>query len=392
MKKPLFVAIFQLLAFSVFAQCHNSVSICTSAVSIVMKDGNLFSWGNTYARTLGDGIIKTSLLYPTKIGSSTNWKSVSTGELDSWGIKTDGTLWHSGAYSYRDKAIDTVFKQVGIETDWKNINAESRVAIKTDGTMWIYDATSISLFKQIGTDKDWETTVSHFGSCLAIKFDSTLWNLNYSNGAKSQIGNSKWLMVSNFYDSFYGLQSNHTAWYGTLSLPNQLTQIDSENNWKFITYGFGVKTDGSLWNIRYNSPSTRIGIDNDWTEVYYNLFLMQMAIKNNGDIYTWGSELQGDGSATVNHNHPNKILAPCVVNKIISEETSTTVDDVYPTPATEVLHIKSSPDVVVLTDVYGKSTTIKGNGAYNTEGLAKGLYILSYLSGNVKKSQRVEIQ
>ncbi len=391
MKKPLFIAIFQLLAFSISAQCHNSVSACTSAVSIVMKDGTLFSWGNTYSRTFGDGIIKENLLIPTKIGADNDWKFVSTGELDSWGIKTDGTLWHAGAYSYSSKDIDTAFTQIGIEKDWKNINAENRVAIKTDGTLWVFDITSNSLFKQIGTDKDWEKTVSHFGT-LAIKSDSTLWNLNYSNGSKSQIGNSKWLMVSNFYDSFYGLQSNHTAWYGSTNNPNQLIQIDSENNWKFITYGFGVKTDGSLWNIRSNTPSIRIGLENDWTEVYYNEFMMQLAIKNNGDIYTWGSGVQGDGSATVSHNQPNKILAPCVITETELEETSNLMDDIYPIPATDVLYIKSSPEVVVLTDMYGKTTMLKGNGSYQTEDLAKGLYILSYINGDEKKSQKIEIQ
>lgn len=385
------IAIFQLLAFSVFAQCHNSVSACTSSVAIVMKDGTLFSWGNTFAGTLGDGIIKESLLSPTKIGSSTNWKFVSTGELDSWGIKTDGSLWHTGAYSYSNKVIDTVFKQVGIETDWKNIDAENRVAIKTDGTIWVYNSASFPLFKQIGSDTDWEKIVSHFG-CLAIKSDSTLWNLNYSTGVKNQIGNKKWLMVSNFYDSFYGLQSDHTAWYGIINNPNQLIQIDSENNWKFITYGSGVKTDGSLWNIRYNSPSSRIGIDNDWTELYYNQFMMQMAIKNNGDIYTWGSGVQGDGSAKVDHNQPNKILAPCVVTEIIIKETNTTTDDVYPIPTSDVIYINSKPEVVSLTDMYGKITTLNGNGTYHIGGIAKGLYILSYINGTENIIKKLELK
>lgn len=388
MKKPLFVAIFQLLAFYVTAQCHKSISICTTSVSIVMTDGTLYAWGGNSGGQLGDGTTQRKLV-PTKIGTDANWSYFAVGESRSLGIKNDGTLWHAGYL--KTGVTNLVPKQLGKDTDWKRTDTPW-LAIKTNGTLWHFDETSENFMKQVGMDTDWEMATSHIGPTLAIKSNGTLWTVDLATGQATQLGNSdKWVSVQLFYDFFYGLQSDGTAW-GMRSAG--IKQIGTDRDWKHVYDGMGVKENGTLWNLdNYALKATRAVLDSNWIESYNNLYIT-MAIKDNGDIYTWGINtndgILGNGTTTVNHSQPTKILAPCVVTDVSDEEN--TSDEVYPVPATDVLYIRSSPDVVVLTDIYGKATTLEGNGAYATGGLSKGLYILSYINGSEKKSHKIEIR
>lgn len=95
--------------------------------------------GNTVGQ-LGNGT--TGALYvPTEIGSDTNWKFISAGSGHTVGVRTDGTLWVWGNYSYGTPISNASPAQVGNATTWASVSTNGKVsdytqAIMNDGTLW----------------------------------------------------------------------------------------------------------------------------------------------------------------------------------------------------------------------------------------------------------------
>ena len=106
-------------------------------------------WGNSNFGALGYGITAASGVRTpvTTFAGGTNWKQVSY----STAIKTDGTLWVWGAgfngrlgnFSGTNRSTPVTTFAGG--TNWKQISGGgglNMAAIKTDGTLWVWGATS----------------------------------------------------------------------------------------------------------------------------------------------------------------------------------------------------------------------------------------------------------
>lgn len=86
------------------------------------------------------------------IGSATDWKAPGVGDMFSFAIKTDGTLWGWGQNSVGQLGCGSacvsitgsvaVPTQVGGATNWKQIDGGWRIGIglRTDGTVWTWGA------------------------------------------------------------------------------------------------------------------------------------------------------------------------------------------------------------------------------------------------------------
>lgn len=76
----------------------------------------------------------------------------------------------------------------------------------------------------------------------------------------------------------------------------------------------------------------------------------------------------------------------------LSEKEYLSQNEVFPNPAVDFLYVKSKPAFIQLTNAYGQTTTLSGDGTYTVEGLAQGLYILTYQMGLERKSYKVQIK
>jgi alpha-tubulin suppressor-like RCC1 family protein len=172
----------------------------------IKTDGTLWGWGSgsNGASGHGDTIGRSS---PVQVGSLTNWRSISCGNLYVVATKTDNTMWSwgrclSGALGHGDDVSRSSPTQIGSLTTWSKatfgMGGPVALAIKTDGTAWAWgfnthgqtgqgDTIVHSSPVQIGSLTDWSTprTGGYFQS--AIKTDGTLWT--WGRGDDGQLGN-----------------------------------------------------------------------------------------------------------------------------------------------------------------------------------------------------------
>ena len=180
-------------------------------------DGTLWSWGQAFYQSNSDSIN----LAPIKIGNNNDWKDISSGLL----LKKNGSMYSIGLdASYKlgggvvsDSLYGKSINRVGTDSNWISISGGSSTsfAIKSDSTLWswgnnmygalgideIYSSKTVStsnysLPRKINSDKNWRL-VRGGGSSAAIKNDGSLWVWGRSDAD-----------VLGFNDSFYDTLQN----------------------------------------------------------------------------------------------------------------------------------------------------------------------------------------
>ncbi len=366
----------------------------------VQIDGTLWSWGNNRNGSLGDGTLRQTNL-PARMGTGTQWKKVFSGYEYNVGLKTDGSVWTWGNNFYGQLGLGTfadknypvqlpsstgwklfsagAFHTVGVKGDetlqvwgvsqfiddtfwpnlssfefqyvnetpspldttstWKSLSTGGKhsLAIKTDGTLWVWGANQASQLGtptlsfslepvRIGTGMDWEkVSAGEFHSC-AIRTDGTLWDWgNFATSVPSRIGTgTNWDIVSAGLNHTLALRDDGSLWawgsngYGQLGTPALFSAsipvpIGTGSDWTGASagawYSLAVRSNGSLWswgvNDRgqlgngttygtYNIPAM-VGSDLDWSDVSAGTY-RSAAIKEGGTLWTWGPGHLGYGS------------------------------------------------------------------------------------------------
>lgn len=112
----------------------------------IKKDGTLWAWGENQFGGLGDGNPLSTFYYgvssPKQIGTATDWYSISTSMETTFGIKTDNFLWAWGENIYGElgdgnhNTDQLTAEQIGTTNDWKQVSTcgQHTVALKTNAT------------------------------------------------------------------------------------------------------------------------------------------------------------------------------------------------------------------------------------------------------------------
>jgi alpha-tubulin suppressor-like RCC1 family protein len=301
------------------------------AHSLALKnDGTLWAWGdNTFGQTGADPAL-TEQRAPVQVGTGTTWTAISAGYQFSAAIESDGTLWtwgrpDAGKLGIGDVAPEVIKvntpTKVGTDTDWISVSlGESHaLALKSDGTLWSWGhngmgqlgtgtnpdgsiKAGVSSPVQVGTDDDWIAISAGNNYSLALKSDGTLWAWG---------------------DNEFGILAREPGSPFWVAVP---VQIGADTDWAAMEAGvdhvLAIKQNGSLWAWGNNysnqlgtlpveearATPTRIGIDNNWCKVSAGS-RDSYALKSDGTLWTWGQNgigQLGDGTTT-SHLNPAEI-------------------------------------------------------------------------------------
>jgi alpha-tubulin suppressor-like RCC1 family protein len=288
----------------------------------IKSDGTLWTWGYGGFGQLGNNSTANQVSPVQTISGGQNWKSVSSGQQHTAGIKTDGSLWLWGNGSTGQLGNNSTANIVSpVQTiaggnNWSSISLGGghTAAIKTDGTLWMWggtprgelgDNTAVAKSSPVQTiagGNNWKQVSSGGAHTLAIKTDGTLWAWGYANNG--QLGDNT---VTN------------------KSSPVQT--IAGGNNWKQAAGGqatsAAIKTDGSLWLWGWNfrcqlgdntavnksSPIQTVSGGLNWR--YVATGSHTAAIKTDGSLWVWGYNARGGlgDNTTVNKASPVQTVA-----------------------------------------------------------------------------------
>ncbi len=281
--------------------CPNAsgfVSISAGGINSygIKTSGSLWAWGNNDYGQLGQFYPPPSSLTPIQVGGDKNWVKVAGGTYHVVGIRSNGTLWGWGRNHYGQLGDGTTINkqtpvQIGIATNWIHVAAGANfsIGIKSDGTLWAWGDNT---FGQLGDG----TTV---GKLTPV-----------------QIGAAKnWISVDAGDEHCIAIKSDGTLWTwgrnqygqlgdGTITNKNVPGQIGIGSSWGKVSAGMNqcmaIQSNGTLWGWGWN-PYGQLGIGNtstaytpiqvgtatNWNHVStasYNT----TAIKTNGTLWSWG--------------------------------------------------------------------------------------------------------
>jgi alpha-tubulin suppressor-like RCC1 family protein len=321
------------------------------------KSGGLWAWGLNTSGELGLGNT-TSISSPVQVGTLTNWNQVTCGDGFNLAVKSDGTLWSwgkagtvgataFGQLGLGDNTSRSSPVQIGTLTNWKQAatGATHSIAIKTDGTMWIWgknvfgelglnDRTHRSSPVQVGSLTNWKQADGGERHTAAVKTDGTLWTWGLNNigqlglndlvhrSSPVQVGSlTNWNQIACGFDFNIAVKTDGTLWTwgsnsggrlgdGTVTNRSSPVQIGSLTNWKQAASGsasgssLAVKTDGTLWAWGVNGDGTlglgdstnksspvQVGTLTNWKQI--NASSHSLAVKTDGTLWAWGRNGNG---------------------------------------------------------------------------------------------------
>ena len=275
-------------------------------VLALKANGTVWGWGTNFNGQLGDGTSTSPRLRPVQTIGLTNVKGIAAGDFFGAAVKTDGTVWIWGATSLlinAETGANHTPTQIPGLTDVAAIAAGSRhlLILKTDKTVW---ALGINAFGQLGdgtaTQRKSPVQVTGLSNVsriaagnefsLALKEDGTIWAWGlHVNGAIGPGGGPM--------DFVPRSSPIHVT-----GLPAGMTNIAAGSE-----FCLAVASNGTVWSWGSNITSQLgQGVQSSQNPTpgqipnFGNVVAVaggshhSVALKSDGSVWAWGSNSQGE--------------------------------------------------------------------------------------------------
>jgi alpha-tubulin suppressor-like RCC1 family protein len=271
--------------------------------------GYLWSFGYNYYGQLGNVSDQNSTSFVQTYYNSPVWRTLGyVNGQSNVAIKNDGTMWVWGLNAYGNLGDGTTAnKSFPVQTSlggtgWTHaaLGLKNLVALKTDGNMYVAgdnskgqlgvnSTASLNILVRTGFNKLWKYAISGKNSIFALATDNTLWAAG--SNAYGQLGNISTTDASRF------------------------VQVSTDKTWASIdSQGYcvaAITTQGTLWTWGTNN-SGQLGINvsnvflaavsspvqvhgggSNWTQVAagYSSFY---GLKSDNTLWAWGSNAFGE--------------------------------------------------------------------------------------------------
>lgn len=267
--------------------------------SAIKNNGTLWTWGKNSYGELGDNTTIHRSSPVQTLAGGTDWIVTETGYQNSFGIKSDGTLWSWGRGALgvlgNNTSANVSSPVQVIGTDYVQISAGTQhaAAVKDDGTLWLWGSNTwgelgnnssgtnlSSPIQTIAGGSDWILVKCGFDYTAAIKSDGTLWG--WGNNQYGNLGD--------------GSSTNRSSPVQTSVLGNNWSKIQLSNY-----HSAAIKTDGSLWlwgkntygelgdntTVHRSNPQQTVAAGFDWDHVSMQGESTAI-IKKNGSLWGMG--------------------------------------------------------------------------------------------------------
>ena len=272
-----------------------SISAGGYHTTAIKANGTLWVWGQGGNGQLGDGGSGANyhINTPFQIGTGTDWVILSAGYAHTLAIKANGSLWGWGYNAYGmvgdNSGIFTITtpSQVGSDVDWVSISAGQNQShgIKSNGTLWGWgyngngqlgdgSTTQRNSPTRVGTLSNWVSVTSGYKDALGVQANGELWGWGYNNYGQLGDGTtaqrtSPVLLGTGYVNVCAGsysyhsiaLKANGTLWAcgwnqagqlgdGTTADQINRIQVSATTNWLSVAGGYyythAIKSNGTL--------------------------------------------------------------------------------------------------------------------------------------------------
>ncbi|NMH24033.1 T9SS type A sorting domain-containing protein [Flavobacterium solisilvae] len=365
-------------------------------------NNDLYGWGDNQYGNLANG---NNIDQYSPVLMQSNVSSFSAGYHHTMIVKNDGTMWGSGYNDWGCLGMGTSVgwyntwqQESSLSTDWSKTSAGyyNSFGIKTNGTLWS-TGTNIegqtgtgaisgesTVFVQIGTDTNWSDVSCGVYHVLGLKTTGKLFGWGYSGHGRLGIvdAGAQYFRTPQAIESASNYKQIATSWDAS-------AVIKSDNT----LYAFGVNhggiTGGTAGNTNDLAPQ-QVGTDDDWKTLTLRVGGFHFgAVKDDTSIWAWGTDNlyqlgNGDGTTT-NSNIPTQVT--CVDDLGIDNNIKNEIS-LYPNPTKDVLNIVSSVDVEIISvvDINGRTvkhiTSSDNIPQINISDLNSGVYFVKSYSNN----------
>ncbi len=282
-----------------------NISLGGNYVMAIDSNNRLYAWGNNTIGLLG--LSSTSgIATPMQVFTNTQlatWNKISTGDLATFAVRNDGSLWSWGNNTYGQLGFASATESTPMfvsGNSWSVLSSCTghAIAIQSDGSLWAWGlntngqlgdgtTTAKSSPVKIGTSS-WSAVAAGTSHSVALRTDGVLFT--WGAGTSGRLGDSTTVSKSS------PVQIGTSSWTAVAAGSGHSVALRTDG----ALFTWGLNTTGQMGDSTAVSKSSPVQIGTSSWSVVAARESNTVALRTDGALFTWGINASGQlGDGTV---------------------------------------------------------------------------------------------